>query len=85
MLANLLKEHCLVEGGDANVAQWLKDEGINAPIGSVLKVITRPRPVAKQLYLNTFTDMPAFPQLKAAFSSGVNAQLTRLPAQQCSL
>lgn len=39
MLANLLKEHCLVEGGDANVSQWLKDEGINAPIGSVLKVI----------------------------------------------
>ncbi|KAK9904020.1 hypothetical protein WJX75_002682 [Coccomyxa subellipsoidea] len=39
MLANLLKEHCLVEGGDANVSQWLKDEGINAPIGSVLKAL----------------------------------------------
>lgn len=31
-----------MEGGDANVAQWLKDEGINAPIGSVLKVRQSP-------------------------------------------
>ncbi|CAL8470616.1 g10158 [Coccomyxa elongata] len=39
VLASLLKEHCLVEGGDSNVSQWLKDEGINAPIGSVLKAL----------------------------------------------
>jgi hypothetical protein len=25
-------------GGDANISQWLKDEGCNAPIGSLLKV-----------------------------------------------
>lgn len=31
-----------MEGGDSNVSQWLKDEGINAPIGSVLKVNTEP-------------------------------------------
>ena len=37
-LANLLKEYCLVEEGDSNVAQWLKDEGVNAPIGHVIKV-----------------------------------------------
>ena len=37
-LANLLKEHCLVAGGDSNVTQWLKDEGVDVPLGSILKV-----------------------------------------------
>ena len=37
-LANLLKEHCLVAGGDTNVSQWLKDEGSDASLSSILKV-----------------------------------------------
>ena len=37
-LANLLKEHCLVDSGADAVTQWLKEEGINAPLGSVLLV-----------------------------------------------
>ena len=36
-LANLLKEHCLVNGGDTNVTQWLKEEGTNASLTSILK------------------------------------------------
>ena len=36
-LANLLKEHCLMVGGDTNVTQWLKEEGINASLPSILK------------------------------------------------
>lgn len=37
-LASLLKEHCLVEGGDSNVKQWLKDEGIESSVAGALKV-----------------------------------------------
>lgn len=37
-LASLLKEHCLVEGGDSNVKQWLKDEGLDASVATALKV-----------------------------------------------
>ena len=37
-LASLLKEHCLVEGGDSNVKQWLKDEGLDASVAAALKV-----------------------------------------------
>ena len=37
-LASLLKEHCLVEGGDSNVKQWLKDVGVNGSVASALKV-----------------------------------------------
>ena len=36
-LANLLKEHCLVAGGDTNVSQWLKDESSDASLSSILK------------------------------------------------
>ncbi|CAL5220251.1 g2231 [Coccomyxa viridis] len=36
-LASLLKEHCLVEGGDSNVKQWLKDEGLDASVATALK------------------------------------------------
>ena len=36
-LASLLKEHCLVEGGDSNVKQWLKDEGLDASVAHALK------------------------------------------------
>ena len=37
-LASLLKEHCLVEGGDSNVKQWLKDEGVESSVAGALKV-----------------------------------------------
>ena len=37
-LASLLKEHCLVKGGDSNVKQWLKDVGVNGSVASALKV-----------------------------------------------
>lgn len=37
-LASLLKEHCLVEGGESNVKQWLKDEGLDASVAGALKV-----------------------------------------------
>ncbi|KAK9819073.1 hypothetical protein WJX81_008479, partial [Elliptochloris bilobata] len=35
-LANLLKDHCLVDSGADAVTQWLKEEGLLAPLGSVL-------------------------------------------------
>ena len=38
-LASLLKEHCLVEGGDSNVKQWLKDVGVDGSVASALKVV----------------------------------------------
>ena len=41
-LASLLKEHCLVEGGDSNVKQWLKDEGLDASVANALKVCLQP-------------------------------------------
>ena len=37
-LATLLKEHCLVEGGDLQVATWVKDEGFDTTIPSVMQV-----------------------------------------------
>jgi hypothetical protein len=40
-MAGLLKEHCLVEGGDLQVATWIKDEGFDTTIPSVMQVITR--------------------------------------------
>lgn len=39
-LASLLKEHCLVDSGSDAVSQWLKEEGISAPLGAVLLVRT---------------------------------------------
>ena len=37
-LAGLLKEHSLVEGGDLQVATWIKDEGFDTTIPSVMQV-----------------------------------------------
>ncbi len=37
-LAGLLKEHSLVEGGDLQVATWIKDEGFDTTVTSVLQV-----------------------------------------------
>ena len=37
-LATLLKEHALVEGGDLQVATWIKDEGFDTTVTSVLQV-----------------------------------------------
>ena len=37
-LATLLKEHALVEGGDLQVATWIKDEGFDTTIPSVMQV-----------------------------------------------
>ena len=39
-LAGLLKEHSLVEGGDLQVATWIKDEGFDTTIPSVMQVCT---------------------------------------------
>lgn len=38
-LAGLLKEHSLVEGGDLQVATWIKDEGFDTTIPSVMQVL----------------------------------------------
>jgi len=38
-LAQLLKEHCLVEGGELQVASWIRDEGYDAPIPAVLAAL----------------------------------------------
>ena len=44
-LAGLLKEHSLVEGGDLQVATWIKDEGFDTTIPSVMQV-PRLRPLS---------------------------------------
>ena len=41
-LAGLLKEHSLVEGGDLQVATWIKDEGFDTTISSVMQVMHVP-------------------------------------------
>ncbi|CAL8461977.1 g1508 [Coccomyxa elongata] len=38
-LAGLLKEHSLVEGGDLQVATWIKDEGFDTTIPSVMQAL----------------------------------------------
>ena len=49
-LASLLKEHCLVEGGDSNVKQWLKDEGLDASVATALKVCLQSRCIVSVIY-----------------------------------
>ena len=38
-LAQLLKEHCLIEGGDLQIATFVKDEGYEATIPSILAAL----------------------------------------------
>ncbi|KAK9825657.1 hypothetical protein WJX81_006313 [Elliptochloris bilobata] len=42
-LATLLKEHALVEGGDLQVATWIKDEGFDTTVTSVLQALENAR------------------------------------------
>jgi len=42
-LAQLLKEHCLVDGGDLQVANWMRDEGYDAPPSAVVAALDAAR------------------------------------------
>ena len=42
-LAQLLKEHCLIEGGDLQVAAFIKDEGYDASLPSLLAAVDEAR------------------------------------------
>ena len=42
-LAQLLKEHCLIEGGDLQVAAFIKDEGYDASLPALLAAVDEAR------------------------------------------
>ena len=71
-LAGLLKEHSLVEGGDLQVATWIKDEGFDTTISSVMQV----------MHILACTSLPyaAHPELRLLAHNSLSSSMTQAAA-----